>query len=345
MTQQLTDLVRQTAQQLSARHVGVAVGAISGDDDATWGAGQTERGGATTPGADTRFEIGSVTKVFTALALAQRASCGAVDLDQPVRQLLPDGTAVPSRGGAEITLAHLATHTSGLPRLPKGLLRRALTLPAPTDPYADCTPEFIYAGLGSTRLRATPGQRFRYSNLGCGLLGMALAAQAGSGYETLVTEQVTGPLGLTRSDFTDHDLAQGHTRRAKPTSLWHLNALAGAGALRSTVSDLLIMLRAQLDGGPGDLAAALRLTRQVRHPVTPFTWTHLGWHGLRLHRRFGSAEQIWHNGGTGGFRSWVGFIPEKRAGVVVLSNTARSVDGAAFDLLRVTAFGGELRRP
>jgi CubicO group peptidase (beta-lactamase class C family) len=201
------------------------------------------------------------------------------------------------------------------------MLWRALLLPTPLDPYAGCTSEFLYTGLASTRLHATPGQRFRYSSLGSGLL--ALAAQAGTSYEKVIAEAATGPLGMTRSDFTDDDLAQGHTRRLRPTPALAPQRAGRSGSAVVHVSDLLAMVRSQLGGGLSDLAAAIRRTREVRHPINRWTLTHLGSHGVRLHPRFGSAEQTWHNGGTGGFRSWVGFIPERQAAVAVLSNTTR----------------------
>jgi D-alanyl-D-alanine-carboxypeptidase/D-alanyl-D-alanine-endopeptidase len=122
-------------------------------------------------------------------------------------------------------------------------------------------------------------------------------------------------------------------RGAPPTPAWQLADLAGAGGLRSTATDLATFTRAHLAEG-GELAAAIQLAREVRHQVTPFTWIHLGWLGRRLHAGQGGHLQLWHNGGTGGFCSFVGFDPEKEVGVVVLSNTQRSVDGPAFELLR-----------
>jgi CubicO group peptidase (beta-lactamase class C family) len=332
---ELTDLARRTAEALPD---GAAVAAVRGDDVAFGGAG-----------ARTLFEIGSITKVFTALVLARRAAAGAVDPDQPVRTLLPAGAAVPSRGSREITLRHLATHTSGLPRLPKGALTPSMLWSPPKDPYARFTADVVLDGLARTRLRAVPGERFRYSNLGAGLLGLALT---GDDYEAVVIREVCEPLGLTDTVVTPAGeraarLAQGHTGRGAPAGPWHLAALAGAGGLRSTITDMAAFLRATIrawDGDdPGGLGAAVRLSRDTVHPVNRWSWVHLGWMGLRLHPRFGSAHQIWHNGGTGGFRSWAGFVPEKRTGVVVLANTARSPDATAFDLLRVLSFGGELR--
>ncbi len=319
----LEDLARRTADQLAGQRAGVVVAAMAGDTAGIRAAGGT--------GPDAVFEIGSVTKVFTALALARLTVAGTVALDEPLAGLLPPGTTVPTRAGTAITLRHLATHTAGLPRLPTGMLLRALLNPAQPDPYAACTTDHLLRSLARTRLGATPGHRFRYSNFGAGLLGLALAHRAGTDYETLITHEIGVPLGLTDTAVTvpPGRLAQGHTRRGRPTPPWHLADLAGAGALRSTAADLVLFLRAQLTDDP-----AVHLTREVRHRINPFAWVHLGWMGRRLHPKQGGHLQLWHNGGTGGFSSFVGFDPEKRVGVVALSSTQRPVDGPATALLR-----------
>lgn len=245
-----------------------------------------------------------MTKPFTALALARLASTGRAGLDEPLADLLPAGTSVPSRDGRQISLQHLATHTSGLPRLPRGMLLPALLHPSKPDPYADCTADALLAGLARTRLGAVPGKRFRYSNLGAGLLGLALARRAGTDYESLITLEICAPLGMTDTVVTlggarSRRSAQGHARRGRPVSPWHLADLAGAGALRSTATDLVAFVRAQLDGGPEELAEAIRLSRSVEHRTSPFARVHLGWMAHRLHPRQGAHLQIWHNGGTG----------------------------------------------
>ncbi|MFD3873249.1 serine hydrolase domain-containing protein [Streptomyces sp. NPDC058623] len=335
----LGTLAQQTADRLGQQRVGVVVAAVSGDRVEIRGAGSTGGDLGRTPGPDTLFEIGSVTKSLTALALARMAVLGSVDLDEPLRDLLPGGVVVPSRGGEQISLRHLAHHTSGLPRLPRGMLLQALLHPSKPDPYADCTADVLLAGLGRTRLRATPGQKFHYSNLGAGLLGLALARRAGTDYEDLVTREVCAPLGMRDTSVTVDSAradrcARGHGRRGRPVPPWHLADLAGAGGLRSTASDMVAFVRAQLDGGPEELAEAIVLTRADEHRTSPFGWVHLGWTAHRLHAKQGSHLQIWHNGGTGGFSSFVGFDPETRCGVVALANTARPVDRPAFDLLR-----------
>ncbi|MGW6982184.1 serine hydrolase domain-containing protein [Streptomyces sp. NPDC054932] len=342
MAQEIGTLAQQTADRLAEQHVGAVVAVVAEDLVEIRGSGRTGADhGRTTPGPDTLFEIGSVTKTFTALALARMASDGRAGLDEPLGDLLPDGTHVPSRDGRRITLQHLATHTSGLPRLPRGMLLRFLLRPSTPDPYAGCTADVLLSGLARTRLGATPGKRFRYSNLGAGLLGLALARRAGTEYETLITREICAPLGMSDTlvsvdDPRSQRSAQGHSRRGRPVTPWHLADLAGAGALRSTATDLVAYVRAQLAAGPvpSELAEAIRLSRGVEHRTSSFAWVHLGWMAHRLHPRQGAHLQIWHNGGTGGFSSFVGFDPEKALAVIALGNTQRPVDRPAFDLLR-----------
>ncbi|MBH5334720.1 beta-lactamase family protein [Streptomyces pactum] len=323
MTSRLDELVRLTAERLGARQRGsVVVGAVRGGRSALHGAD---------PG--TLFEIGSVTKTFTALLLARFTVRGAVRLDQPLRDLLPRDITAPERGGEVITLGHLACHTSGLPRLPKGLLPRGLFR---SDPYAGCTGEFLLDGLRRTRLRSVPGTRFHYSNLGAGLLGLVLARHAGTDYDTLVRSEICEPLGLADTRVVLDPgraarLAGGHSRTGRPRPPWHLAALAGAGGLHSTVPDLLTLARAQFGPAPGGLADAIALTHTTAHRVNAGTAVHPGWISATLSR--GRHRILFHTGGTGGYRSLLATAPEHRAAVVVLNASTRPVDRAGLDLL------------
>ncbi|MEU4728840.1 serine hydrolase domain-containing protein [Streptomyces sp. NPDC023588] len=323
MTSLLDDLVRRTAERLGARQRGaVVVGALWGGESALHGAD---------PG--TLFEIGSVTKTFTALALAQLTVRGVVGLHQPLRDLLPPDIAAPERGGQVITLAHLACHTSGLPRLPKGLLPRGLFR---ADPYAGCTGELMMDGLRRTRLRSVPGTRFRYSNLGAGLLGLALARHTGTDYDSLVQAEICRPLGMTDTRVVldparTARLAGGHSRTGRPRPPWHLAALAGAGGLHSTVPDLLTLARAQIGPAPEELAEAIALTRTTAHRINARAASHPGWTSAHLPRD--RHRILFHTGGTGGYRSLLAIAPEHRAAVVVLNASTRPVDRPGLNLL------------
>jgi serine-type D-Ala-D-Ala carboxypeptidase/endopeptidase len=325
-------LVAELLARHARRHVGVAVGVLRGGQQRVIGSGKASPGGPSPPAADTVFEIGSVTKVFTATLLAGMVEEGLVALDDSVQSYLPADVELPVRG-RPITLADLATHTAGLPRLPHGFFLRSVR--HRRDPYAWFTIDDLYAGLPATRLRREPGDKPRYSNLGYGLLGHVLAVRAGRDYEQLVQERICRPLGLEDTHVSVPAaayarFAQGHNRRGRPVPHWDLPTLAGAGALRSTIADLLAILRSQLGAGDPALARAAALTQvpQVRHrgAAVGIGWTR--WPLLGTEHEF-----LFQNGGTGGFRSFVGFVPALQTAVAVLSNSARSVDALGFRIL------------
>jgi len=178
--------------------------------------------------AETIFEIGSITKVFTALLLADMVERGEVALDDPVRKYLPSGVTVPSRGRRDITLADLATHTSGLPRDPTNLDLRSLA-----DPYAEYRAADLHAFLAGYSLQRDPGTQFEYSNVGMGLLGHALAMRAGLSYEALLTRRVLGPLGMRNTSVVVDEerrsrRATGHSQALAPVPWWHFDADGGS---------------------------------------------------------------------------------------------------------------------
>lgn len=310
----LDELTRQAVQKLEAHRRGVVVAALTGEHTEV----RTSGGLA----VDSRLEIGSVTKVFTSLVLARLVEAGEVRLDQPLSDFLP--------APAGITLRHLATHTSGLPRLPKGMLLKALLRPNTPDPYAHCTADYLIANLARIR-PATPGTRFRYSNLGVGLLGLALSRHTGLSYGDLVAREISTPLSLTGTGIGGPVVPE-YDARCRPTAPWNLVDLVGAGGLRSTATDLIRFVRAHMEESP--VTPAVGLALDVEYRVNPFLTVRLGWMAQRMHPKLGGHLQIYHNGQTGGAFAFVGFDPEKRAGVVVLSDTARMVDGPAMDLLR-----------
>jgi D-alanyl-D-alanine-carboxypeptidase/D-alanyl-D-alanine-endopeptidase len=219
---------------------------------------------------DSVFEIGSITKTFTGLTLAQMVQQNKVGLDEPVRTLLPKGTVAAPTAGAEITLVDLSAQRSGLPRLPDNMK------PADdTNPYADYDAKALYAFLASHGVAMPANPVFGYSNLGVGLLGQALADRAGSTYEALVHREVTGPLGMTDTAITltpalGKRFIAGHAAGNKPQRGWDFLALVGAGGIRSTAADMLTYLDAQLhpDHITGNTPEAKTLPA-AHHGLTP----------------------------------------------------------------------------
>jgi serine-type D-Ala-D-Ala carboxypeptidase/endopeptidase len=236
------------------RGVGMVVGILTADGRRYLAHGRTAKEGGAEPDQDTVFEIGSITKVFTALLLADMVERGEMRLDDPIAKYLP-GVTVPARDGRPITLADLATHTSGLPRLPTNMPMRN-----PADPYADYGAPLLYQFLSTHTLARAPGEQWEYSNLGAGLLGHILSRHAGTSYEDLLRTRILQPLGMrdtaiTLSGDQRRRLATGHSAALVPVPLWEFDALAGAGAIRSTAADLLTFA-----------AACLELTE---HPLLP----------------------------------------------------------------------------
>jgi serine-type D-Ala-D-Ala carboxypeptidase/endopeptidase len=280
---------------------------------------------------DTIFEIGSVTKVFTSLLLADMVQRGEVGLSDPVAKYLPAGVKMPDRNGRQITLEDLAIQISGLPRLPSNLNPKE-----EANPYADYSVEQLYQFLASYQLTRDIGSQYEYSNLGGGLLGHVLARRAGMDYEKLVRSRICDPLGMgstviTLSGEMKTRFAVGHDATMQRVPYWDLPTLAGAGALRSTANDLLTFVAPNLGYVKSPLAPAMATMLSVRRPAGATGMEiGLGWHILTRD----GHEIVWHNGGTGGFRSFIGFERKTGMGVVVLSNAGTSgVDDIGQHLL------------
>jgi CubicO group peptidase (beta-lactamase class C family) len=281
----------------------------------------------------TLFEIGSITKTFTGLLLADLALRGVVSLDDPAQKFLPAGVTMPRHGERPIRLIDLSNHNSGLPRLPNNMQ------PAdPLNPYADYDADLLYKFLNSYKLRYAPEERSAYSNLGAGLLGHLLERAAGQPYEALIKERICTPLGMNNTLVTldgEHQsaLAPGHDADGAPAKPWDLNVLVGAGGLRSNVDDMLVYLEAQFCLRDSPLNEAIRLSHQPRQEIQQGqTAVALGWH------LFDGGQEIAHDGGTGGYRSFAGFRPHDRAAVVLLCDTsANEIPALGRALLKLAA--------
>ena len=274
--------------------------------------------------ADTVFEIGSITKVFTALVLAHMVLDGTVSLDDPVAKFLPDGARMPSRAGQQITLRHLSQHNSGLPRLPDNLV--------PSDaanPYADYTEADLLAYLAGHELTRDIGSQFEYSNLGVGLLGYALARAEGTEFATLLRNRILTPLGMddtaiTLSDEQQARFATGHDEYMRPTKAWDLSVLSGAGGMRSTLADMTLFAKAALDPA-SPIAEAMQLTLSEARDVGGQVMG-LGWFVRKAPARLVAS----HGGGTGGFRTHLALQPAMDRASMVMTNA--SVEPSARDI-------------
>lgn len=295
----------------------VAIAAIRGTEQALLCSGHEARRGSTATTADTRFELGSVTKTFTALLLADLVAKGEVRYDDPITAYLPPQATPPLRRDTPITLIQLATHTSGLPRLPPGMIRIALPKWF-SNPYADFTEEHLNRSVARCRIRASRRTRVHYSNFGVGLLGHVLATAADTDYPNLVATRILDPLGLNRTTC-DPDQAQAvGYRHGRPQPPWRIPGLPAAGAIRSSAQDLQRYLQAHLTPDTTALPQALYEMRQAR-VTKPGSKDQLSlvWN-LRSYEKY---DLLFHDGGTRGFTAFIGFSPQAQTGLAALTNT------------------------
>ncbi len=287
----------------------VAAARIDGDEVTFAGTGADEH---------TEFEIGSITKTFTAALFADAIDRGEVEADTRLGEVWPDLDGKV----AEVTLESIAMQRSGLPShepapsFSDGVMR-VLSNYIHTDPYRGDASDIV-ASLNDVEVGEPEPE---YSNYGFAVLGQALAEAAGQDYTDLVREQITEPLGMEETFVPDsaEGLSHGYTASGLPAAPWTLGGSAPAGAIRSTTHDMSIWLRAVSDGtAPGAEAA---------EPRADFEDDRIGWAWFTT--THGGSTITWHNGGTGGFRSFLGFDRQTGKGVIVLNDSANSVDAAA----------------
>jgi D-alanyl-D-alanine-carboxypeptidase/D-alanyl-D-alanine-endopeptidase len=267
----------------------------------------------------TVFEIASLTKVLTALVLADTANRGRVKLESPVSTCVPDGVEIPQHAGKQITFLDLVTHTSGLPLRPSNLASQTAL-----NKYAGYTVKQLYEGLATFELSRDPGTKFEYSNWGFGLLGHALGHCAGMSYEALLAERVTGPLGMHATTSAPgaalrSRMAAPYDAKLRRVSNESIGALGASGGLYSSVDDLLQFIELFLGRGPQPLVAAAATMLEPRRPGDgPQLLMGLGW-------RVETSDDkpiIWSSGRADGYRSFMALDPQARVAVVALTNGA-----------------------
>jgi D-alanyl-D-alanine-carboxypeptidase/D-alanyl-D-alanine-endopeptidase len=305
----LADNIGETSQD-----AGIVVGILDGRGRRIVAYGNMARDDTRPLDGDTIFEVGSITKVFTSLLLMDMAQKGEVSVTDSIARYLPAGVKAPERNGRTITLQDLATHRSGLPNEPPNII----------NPFGGYTAQQLYDFLGSYRLPQDTGSEFEYSNLGVGLLGHLLSIRAGQDYPELLSARVLTPLGLRNtgiilSSEMRSRLAVGHDANLRPVPKMDFSLrapLAPAGGLSSSANDLLTFLAANLAYLKTPLARAMAAQLSIRQSTSmPPVDIAYGWFRAKTGRSI-----IWHPGSTPGYRSYIGFNPDARIGVVVLSN-------------------------
>ena len=322
------------------KSVGTVVGITTPQGRRIISYGRSDKGGQRQLDGDTVFEIGSLTKVFTALLLTDAVQRGEVALADPVAKYLPAGVKVPERNGRKIELVDLATHTSGLPFMPTNMQADLAALSKYSkeqlrQSFSSYTDEDLYQFLSTYELPRDIGSKWGYSNLGMGLVGKALARRAGMDYESLVRLRITGPLemkstAIAVSPEMKARLAAGHLSNLEPAPDWALPALAGAGSLRSSANDLLTLVEAFTGYRKSPLAPAMTAMLETRRPG-PGLQQALGWWVISFGP--GGDGFITFAGETFGYACTLAYDAKLRIGVVALSNTAQNDGGLASRLL------------
>jgi len=279
---------------------------------------------------DTVFDIGSLTKLFTALALADMVVRGQIAMDEPLERYLPPAVHVPNFHGKPITMLDVVTYAPGLPGWPSDM--PALSL----GPFPDYATGRLYQALSRAKLDAAPGTHFVYSNFGYGLLGLALARHAGMDFESLIVSRVCKPLRMdsTRIRPTPDMQARispGHDQKLARIRSWNMPpAFAGAGALRSTANDLLKFVSAAVGLAPSPLAPVFAEMMKVLRPTDkPDTQVGAGWFITNGH----GDPLVWKDGGVAGYSSFLGYCATRKSGLVLLANGNTEVSKLGKHLL------------
>jgi serine-type D-Ala-D-Ala carboxypeptidase/endopeptidase len=298
--------------------VGMVLGIVRGGERHVLTFGETELGSGKAPDAESIYEIGSVSKVFTGILLADAVARDLVSLEDEVEGLIGEDFKMRQFEDEPIQLWHLSTHTSGLPRMPANF-RPANA----ADPYADYTIEQMYSALKRYRLRRAPGEKYAYSNLGVGLLGNLLvqANETEGGYGELLQSRISRPLGLEHTatvltPWMKEHLVPGYDVDRNPAANWTLTSFAGAGGIRSNVNDMLTFAEACLHPDESQLAEALNLSMEIRYRDENGTSLGLGWHAAS------NGKTRWHNEQTGGYHTFFAIWPAGDVGVIMLSNSS-----------------------
>jgi CubicO group peptidase (beta-lactamase class C family) len=307
---------------------GLSIGIWKNGEESFYGYGETAKGNGQLPDQHTLFEIGSITKTFTAILLAVAVDNHKVSLDDPASRYLPDSIPYLAFDGKPVTLKSLSNHSSGLPRMPDNLHSTD-----ETNPYKDYKEQDLFRFYQHLKLTRKPGDKYEYSNLAAATLGVILERLYKKSYQELFLATICNPLGMheTRQFLLQRDsahFAAGYSETGQYNGPWDFQAMAPAGCIRSCASDLLIYARANLGAGPASLEKAIQLTH-----VPTFTdgtnKTGLGWHYIHV----GKDELLFHNGGTGGYRTYLAINLEKKLAVVVLSNTAIGVEAVGNSIM------------
>jgi CubicO group peptidase (beta-lactamase class C family) len=345
----ITDKLKETTQSLvdnNKTNAAIVVGLVNPNGTQFYGYGNMSNANPITVDKDTIFAIGSITKVFTTILLADMVDRGLVNLDDPIEKYLPTNVKVPIYNGQKITLENLATHTSGLPEFPGSHCASNFNRTDDDDDsiqarlfFIECDKNYtfdqLYQDLSNTTLTFEPGLKFEYSTFGSSLLGHILALKSGMSYDRLLEERILNVLGMNStsivlSDAQKSRLAIGHLN-GQELPFWNASRpIAPAGALHSSVADMLKFASANLGLIDTRINKAMKESHIIIHDSSlgkafsnNYTaYVSLGW---IIATDFGT-QIVEHNGETAdGYNSFIALNPSKERGIVMIVSTS-SID-------------------
>jgi len=329
LDKKLDSVVRGYIQKSNT--VGMSIAVLKGGQSRTYNYGETKKGNGQLPNIGSIYEVGSITKTFTATLLAWYINEGKLSLTDPITKYLPDSVAAnPSL--KNIKLVNLTNHTSGLPGLPSNFTAQKAY--QETNPYKNYTKEMLFSYLKNCTLRSEPGTKYAYSNLAVGLLGIILERVSGKPYEQLVSDIICKPLGMNNTVQHLYPLISTrfttvYDENGSQTPAWDFDALAACGSLRSTINDLLLYTKANMAKADTKLSKAFELTHQIT--FSNDTKVAMGWHIIKVD----GVNYYFHNGGTDGSSSFLSYNIEKNIAVIILSNSGASTDITGVGLLKL----------
>lgn len=307
---------------------GLSIAILKDGKTSFYNYGETKRQNGQLPNSKSIYEIGSISKVFAGLLLARAIEDKKVKPDDDIRKYLPANCKTLTAGGQAITLKHLVTHTSNLPRVPEDLMNGKMDT---LNPYAHYTKDMVFHYLSTLKIDNKPGQKMDYSNLGMALLGIILSDVYKESFDNLAQKYIAQPFGMTntRMLLTKEEMnrfVDGYNSEGENTPHWDLADLCAAGGLRSSAEDMIRFMEVNLKAEQNFVKTAQELLFESGRDKMGMAWV--------IQKTKSGNTLIWHNGGTYGFSSFAGMLKEKNCAVVVLANSGNRTDDIALNILK-----------
>lgn len=311
------------------------IGVQIGDSSYVFPYGTVSQKSGLPPASDDLFEIGGLTKSFSALLTGILAQSGQIHPDSSVNSYLPAQFRNPA--AAHITVLDLVQHTSDLPRLPDAF---GLKEKDPANPFGHYTKTDLLEYFAQANIVNHKKKKYHYSHTNYALLEVVLELVTDQSYESLLQEFIFQPFQMTQSGIKDltvtnrNKIVQGHSLGGQPTPTWNMQSFAASEGIKSSMNDLLRYLKISMKANDNRLSPILTQNQQalVKTDLTKNTYGGNGWHVIKNKSYY---NVILHAGSTTGYRSFLGFVPETQTGVIILANSPKSMNGLGLLILRM----------